>query len=759
MTELSQLMIASTEPDPLGTVDIEITLDGFLAIHRVTQCYQNVENKAIEAVFTFPVPYGTVLLGVEAELAGKNLSAVAMPRHDAENTYEDAVSAGNSAIMVEEVSPGLHCVNLGNLEPNENAKLVFSFGQLTEWRGNGISLRIPTTIAPRYGRPKMRPHNVPIAALDVVRLAQFRVVVNGGDGKWRATSPTHSIMSTIDGGNLVVQPEGGEVPMDRDIVINLAGGAFRPGVVRCNDGERLLMVASFEPLPERQRETEGRVLKILIDCSGSMRGDSIHQAAKGLEAILKSLSPADHFSLTLFGSTVANVSRGVVQATPLEVNLALRAASSLAADLGGTEMRNALMEVIGLPWPKEVAPEAELLLITDGQSWDDGGIIEEARKSRHRIFSIGVGAAAAEFLLRRLGESTGGACEIVTPRDGMAERVLRQLERMDAKRKFRRIEWPDGARETWPLEQRPVFAGDTVHLAAWFDAEPNGPVRFSTVNGDEVADIQIIESAVRAPEAIERAVTQVVAHGLISETTDTAKATEMAVRYGLLTVHTNLVMVAERDAKLEGLPELRRVPQMVAENYVRMAEFGIPWNGAGTVAASQPMMMKCCSSPISYDEPQRRMGEAPQRRMGSLLDRLVARGRTLREPQRGLVDRRPEGIVTALVDATNRLGSLDFALLRAAGVPETLVSALEPLVSNVASEREIVLATLFLALSEPGADHLPRQLTRVIRAEFAGLRESAEGRARASSILAAVRQAVAGATEWRVFVLGERERS
>ena len=173
MTELSQLMIASTEPDPLGTVDIEITLDGFLAIHRVTQCYQNVENKAIEAVFTFPVPYGTVLLGVEAELADKNLSAVAMPRHDAENTYEDAVSAGNSAIMVEEVSPGLHCVNLGNLEPNENAKLVFSFGQLTEWRGNGISLRIPTTIAPRYGRPKMRPHNVPIAALDVVRLAQL----------------------------------------------------------------------------------------------------------------------------------------------------------------------------------------------------------------------------------------------------------------------------------------------------------------------------------------------------------------------------------------------------------------------------------------------------------------------------------------------------------------------------------------------------------------------------------------------------------
>ena len=91
----------------------------------------------------------------------------------------------------------------------------------------------------------------------------------------------------------------------------------------------------------------------------------------------------------------------------------------------------------GIVWR---APAADLLLVTDGESWDDTGIVEAARASQHRVFTIGVGAASAEHLLRRLGEMTGGACEIVTPRDGMAERVVRQCARMGAARLDGRVE-------------------------------------------------------------------------------------------------------------------------------------------------------------------------------------------------------------------------------------------------------------------------------------------------------------------------------
>ena len=165
--------VSARMTDPLDAVSIAATLDGGLATWRVAQRFRNTEAAPIEAVFTFPIPYGAVLVRVEAELAGKTLSSVAMPKRVAENAYEDAVSSGDSAILVEEASPGLHCVNLGNLAPGETATIAFTYAQLLEWRGDLLTLRIPTTIAPRYGRPEMREHAAPVAAFDGVRRADL----------------------------------------------------------------------------------------------------------------------------------------------------------------------------------------------------------------------------------------------------------------------------------------------------------------------------------------------------------------------------------------------------------------------------------------------------------------------------------------------------------------------------------------------------------------------------------------------------------
>jgi Ca-activated chloride channel family protein len=49
------------------------------------------------------------------------------------------------------------------------------------------------------------------------------------------------------------------------------------------------------------------------------------------------------------------------------------------------------------------------------------------RRKAHRVFAVGVGSAVAEEMLRRLAQETGGACELVSPREGMAEKIARHL--------------------------------------------------------------------------------------------------------------------------------------------------------------------------------------------------------------------------------------------------------------------------------------------------------------------------------------------
>ena len=380
-----------------------------------------------------------------------------------------------------------------------------------------------------------------------------------------------------------------------------------------------------------------------------------------------------------------------------------------------------------------------MLLITDGESWDDRGVVSAARRSRHRVFAIGVGSAAAAHLLHRLADETGGACEIVTPREGMAERIVRQIARMDARRLTGRVEWPAGATAVWPRSLGAVFAGDTIHAAAWFASPPSGSAALVTADGPRAVDRQSVDLGVTASPGTERILAQVAAAGRIAEMEDEEAAAALAVRYGLLTTHTHLVMIAERAEKLDGLPVLRRASGMVAAG----------WMGHGTVecrrlgvmnAASFPLMASCSFDDDFVDtgSPDKAplASPRPARVLGKLSRRGAASG-----------DGAPAGVIASLRRALDGadLDRIDLAWLARAGAPLHLCDSLKMLLSPEIDERALALALLYALVSEAADGRLPKTATRRIRrawTDFGGL--SPEKR---SDLLEAVR-AIAMIDDW-----------
>ena len=709
MTKAVQLNAASAYPDPLAPVGIDVDLDGYLAHYRITQKFHNVEANPIEVVFTFPIPYGAVLLGVEAQIAGQTIASAALPKRQADNRYEDAVAEGNSAVLVQETSPGLYSVNLGNLAPGEDAVLIFSFGQMLEWKGDGIAIRIPTTIAPKYGKPDMREYLVPVVSLDTVRLANLQITVKGGGDKWKVASPTHDLTQAVEQAGLVISPVAETITMDRDIVVHLRGDQFQPSATLVKDGDRFLLSATFQSKLQRHRPNEPRVLKILIDCSGSMRGAAIQQARNGLKAILQSLSPDEHFSITRFGSTVVPVSEDVIVANPASILQAIQIAENMQADLGGTEMRKALLQTFVQPWPTAIASEADVLLITDGESWDAKGIVSIARASGHRVFVIGVGATAAEHLLRPLAEETGGACEIVTPRDGMDEQVLKLFERMDARRMEAIIQWPAGSTEAWPRQLGPVFAGDTVHAFAWYDSKPSGVVEFKAVVGQEVVDHQRLPQFREELSQVGDILCRISAHCLIAGMDDKEHATDLAVRYGLLTAHTNLVMFAERAEKVTIMPELRKVPQMMASGML----------GSGRRRCGGAM----------FDRLHRR-GPDPSRN-GDDLDipaflrkesapMIFSQDLTL--PQRVMVPTSADTFIAAFNEVANHLATIDFSWLQKSGIDQDLCLSFRTLLKGGVTENDLVVIILYRLVSDDVGGRFDRDASRLVRQAVAKIK-------------------------------------
>lgn len=606
----------------LEKVTLKAVLEDLLAQVEVRQAFSNRGHEPIEAVYTFPVPRGAVLLSFTVRLGKRELTGRIMAAPEAEDGYEEAVTSGDAAILLQEPSPGLYTVNVGNLLPGEDAELTYRYSQLQYWQSGALRFALPTVIAPRYGDPAqagLEEHQVPEHDFFTLHHAEFRASIRGALQDAEITCPTHGIVVERHADHAVVRFEDNPAcTMDRDIVLNLKRATATPAMAVVEpvpadggqagtQGSEQVALLTFCPDPGRPTSAAPRFVKILVDCSGSMQGDSIAQARVALRRILDSLRPQDLFTIMAFGSTHRFVTAECVACTPAAISAARDAVRTVDADLGGTELRAALLALMKVRAPG--GDHGDVLLITDGETFDDD-LVKQAAKAGGRVFTVGVGCAPGESLLGRLSEKTGGAAEYVTPTDDMAARIHRHFQRLYQPRVTGlRIQWPGRVVQERRDRQGGLFAGDTVHVLARLQDAAAGEVVIkceledgSSVN-TSVALRRLVDHAGALPEAgfLERLMAaSELAAARDSEPTaaDVKRLTQLAVRCQLMSRWTSCLMVALRDwnEKTDGMPSLTKVQQMLAAG----------WQGNGMhmharysmamprIADNRPDILKCC---------------------------------------------------------------------------------------------------------------------------------------------------------------------
>ena len=556
----------------LRGVSIRVALRDLICETEVIQKYQNSENTNIEAVYTFPLPVDAVLLDLEVKLAGKTLRGCVIERKAAQEKYEDAVTSGDSAVLLEQNGDGLYTMNLGNLLVGETAEIRFRYAMLLNWNGDTLRVMIPTTLAPRYGVPSgLQPHEVPEHSLMVEYPLDLAVTVAGALANAAVECPSHAVTIERSQEAARLRLETGAT-LDRDFVLNVRAPTAAASVATAYpDGEGYVVLASLRPEFPAQSESGPRSIKIVVDCSGSMNGDSITQARTALRAILDQLRPIDEFNVVAFGSTQKQL---FARQTAVEVVPLGRAAcfvDALAADMGGTEMQAALARAMALPGKVE---QADILLITDGEVWNYEVTAALAVKTHHRIFTVGVGSAVAEAVVRQLSAATGGACELVSARENMTATIVRQFQRIyQPYAVSTQVTWPVAPVWEHPHPISAVFGGDTLHLTAGFAA----PVEGEVVIEMRFADGAVVKQAVRlavvtADESLASTAPRLAAARRL-KTLEEAEARQLALRYQLMSPYTAYFVLAERDEKAPDLPELRATPQMLAAG----------WGGIGVV--------------------------------------------------------------------------------------------------------------------------------------------------------------------------------
>jgi Ca-activated chloride channel family protein len=563
----------------IGLVSAHVSgrLNGLVAQIKLRQVYKNWSDDNIECVYTFPLAWQSVLLGMRVELNGKSLTGSIKPKRVAEALYEKAIDNGDLPVMLERSGKDLYTANIGNIQTGDEVVIELDYAQILKAEDGSVRFSLPTTVAPRYGDSAdsgMRPHQQSEADPQVEQRLFVNLEMSESLSAGTIHCPTHEIQHSRQGNQCSVRLEGAAW-LDRDFVLvvdrldDLSFAVAAPDHVR--PGQATVLTGSVFK-PQKAQQNRGSVIKVLVDCSGSMQGDSIEQARDCLNWLFGQLSNADKVSFSRFGSSVQHDHPALQSCSTVYRQVLKTSARRLAADLGGTEIDMALKEVIAIEGENPDETEnAAILLITDGEVWNIDEIIATVRASGHRIYAVGVGSAPSESLLQDMAEVTGGACEMVTPRESMQRAVERLLIRL---------------RQTQAIEQETICSAPVLWqsktnkhaaygegLSSWIQVEANesdpnslwveqtifpGDTRTRCkVDWDDSLDLSRISAAFQLHD--------------ISLAKEREK---LAMEYQLVSSETNFILVHERmeAEKPEDLPELHQVKPMLAAG----------WGGNGT---------------------------------------------------------------------------------------------------------------------------------------------------------------------------------
>ena len=586
----------------LESVEVKASLQGLMSEVSVTQVYRNLESKNIEAVYTFPLPLGAVLLDLSLELNGRSLRGAVQAKDEADERYEGAIEDGDSAILLQKLEPGVFAMNVGNILPDERAVVRFRYAQLHHWQGDSLRFQLPTTIAPRYGDPLavgLEPHQVPEYVLQADHGFSLVVRIEGELARADFDCPSHPVAVSTTEGAREISLSGGSALMDRDFVLVVREPSeYAPEGFLAEDGGEYLALASFRPAFPEDAPKARRFVKLVVDCSGSMGGNSIAQAKAALHEIVSLLEPEDRFNLTRFGSGFEALFPRPVVANEENVKKAVLFVEQIDANMGGTEMGAALRAAYRQG--RMEGRSSDLLLITDGEVWEQEQVIEEARESGHRIFSVGVDSAVSESLVRGIAEATSGACELVSPRENMSERIVRHFGRIDQPRAMSvSVEWPVEPVRQVPDEMDALYAGDTLHVFGWFKGPRVAHTRLKVCleDGRTVTQDVCVQDASRHGNGLCDDLPRLAAHSRLPKL-GASESVALAVQHQLVTEYTSCVLVHERDedGKAGDIPALRKVPHVLAAGWGGMGDVFLIDTSFGVCESSSPWISEDSSS-------------------------------------------------------------------------------------------------------------------------------------------------------------------
>ncbi|MCK4811010.1 MAG: VWA domain-containing protein [Methanosarcinales archaeon] len=380
------------------------------ATTSVEEKLTNPHDTATDDEFRFLVPDGAFISGFSLFIDGIEYEADVLPKKEADERFEAAVSEGRTAGVLKTKKENIFSYSL-SFEPHQSIIVRLTYEQpvkktLGEYE-YALSLR-ETDVA----------HSVPDLSVNITVASVNRIVsletpgFEGAGTKYISATEARVTYSakTLPDKDLRVVFTTDSTPLSGEMLFYETGG------------QGYLMHVFSPSVADLGTTALSKEIIFVIDKSGSMRGDKIAQVKRVFTGIIADLPPDDYFNVIFFDRQSIILSDTLMEANTETKADAANFVAALGAE-GGTNINEALLTALGMFDPNSERVPI-IVFLTDGEPTE--GVkspyvirdnVEAANGAEVSIFTIAFGIDDEENydFLRALSLENYGVAERFYP--------------------------------------------------------------------------------------------------------------------------------------------------------------------------------------------------------------------------------------------------------------------------------------------------------------------------------------------------------
>jgi Ca-activated chloride channel homolog len=549
----SQVQVITLVPDPGVTTPpdvtiayqrVNVTIANQVATTHIDQLFVNNNDWLAEGTYLFPLPEGATVSQLTMWVDGVPIEAKILEKDEARAIYDAIVRQLRDPALLEYVGSSAIQANVFPIPPRDQRRIEIEYTQVLPADNGLVHYRFPQSTQLYTNTP-----------LDN---QSIQVQIQANEALRTVYSPSHRVAISRDGDfRAVVGYEDQHVRPDTDFDLFYS---VSPEAIGLNlltyreageDGFFLLLAAPGIDAGE----VAAKDVILVLDISGSMRGEKMAQTKEAAQYVIDHLNPEDRFNIITFSTDVRSYHPTLLPAA--EPGDYRRFIQNLEA-IGGTNISQALLEAL---YQVDVERPTTLIFMTDGLAnagITDTGLlldaVQQAAPSNVRLFAFGVGDDVDTTLLDGLAGNHRGTTTYVRPFQAIDEAISSFYAKIqapvltDISLDFEGVV----AEQLYPQILPDLFAGSQLVLAGRYREGGPATIRLQgTVNGrwqTFTYDDQFFRQSggdafiprLWATRAIGHMLTQMRLHGEDRELVQSV--VDLSIRYGIITPYTSYLI-------------------------------------------------------------------------------------------------------------------------------------------------------------------------------------------------------------------------